>query len=212
MSFETDLNEVQSSFRAAFKSSELTQEKLEALRIQFVGRKGKIPAFFDQLTQISNEKRPHYGKKINELKQDFQSLYKKAKEEFSNNFITVGASTINYNKNLIANFSNYGADNVDIFAPGYNVYSLLPENDYESLSGTSMAAPAVSGVASLILSYFPRLSAQKLKSIILESGIKVDIKIDHDDKENIYLDSISRTGKIVNAYNALILASKSKRK
>ena len=134
------------------------------------------------------------------------------KEEFSNNFITVGASTINYNKNLIANFSNYGADNVDIFAPGYNVYSLLPENDYESLSGTSMAAPAVSGVASLILSYFPKITAQKLKSIILESGIKVDIKIDHDDKENIYLDSISRTGKIVNAYNALILASKSKRK
>ena len=107
------------------------------------------------------------------------------KEEFSNNFITVGASTINYNKNLIANFSNYGADNVDIFAPGYNVYSLLPENDYESLSGTSMAAPAVSGVASLILSYFPKITAQKLQSIILESGIKVDIKIDHDDKKNI---------------------------
>jgi len=85
MSFETDLNEVQSSFRAAFKSSELTQEKLEALRIQFLGRKGKIPAFFDQLIQISNEKRPHYGKKINELKREFQSLYKKAKEEFSNN-------------------------------------------------------------------------------------------------------------------------------
>ena len=76
------------------------------------------------------------------------------KDEFSNNFITVGASTINYNKNLIASFSNYGSENVDVFAPGYNVYSLLPENDYESLSGTSMAAPAVSGVASLILSYF----------------------------------------------------------
>lgn len=134
------------------------------------------------------------------------------KDEFSNNFITVGASTINYNKNLIASFSNYGSDNVDVFAPGYNVYSLLPENDYESLSGTSMAAPAVSGVASLILSYFPRITAQKLKSIILESGLKVDIKINHDEKENIYLDSISKTGKIVNAYNALILASKSKRK
>ena len=134
------------------------------------------------------------------------------KDEFSNNFITVGASTINYNKNLIASFSNYGSENVDIFAPGYNVYSLLPENDYKSLSGTSMAAPAVSGVASLILSYFPRITAQKLKSIILESGLKVDIKINHDEKENIYLNSISKTGKIVNAYNALILASKSRRK
>jgi len=84
MSFETDLNEVQSSFRTAFKSPDLTQEKLEALRIQFLGRKGKIPAFFDQLIQISNEERPHYGKIINQLKQECHSLYKKAKEKFSN--------------------------------------------------------------------------------------------------------------------------------
>ena len=109
-------------------------------------------------------------------------------------------------------FSNYGNKNVDVFAPGYNVFSLTPENEYEALSGTSMAAPAVSGVASLVLSYFPKISAKKLKEIILESGIKVEIKVNHAGKENISLDSISKTGKIVNAYNALIAASKSKRK
>ncbi|MEL0173032.1 MAG: S8 family peptidase [Gammaproteobacteria bacterium] len=134
------------------------------------------------------------------------------KDEFSDNFITVGASTMNYNENLIASFSNYGNENVDVFAPGYNVFSLTPENEYEALSGTSMAAPAVSGVASLVLSYFPKISAKKLKEIILESGIKVEIKVNHAGKENISLDSISKTGKIVNAYNALIAASKSKRK
>ena len=134
------------------------------------------------------------------------------KDEFSDNFITVGASTMNYNENLIASFSNYGNENVDVFAPGYNVFSLTPENEYEALSGTSMAAPAVSGVASLVLSYFPKISAKRLKEIILESGIKVEIKVNHAGKENISLDSISKTGKIVNAYNALIAASKSKRK
>ena len=119
---------------------------------------------------------------------------------------------MNYNENLIASFSNYGNENVDVFAPGYNVFSLTPENEYEALSGTSMAAPAVSGVASLVLSYFPKISAKKLKEIILESGIKVEIKVNHAGKENISPDSISKTGKIVNAYNALIAASKSKRK
>ena len=134
------------------------------------------------------------------------------KDEFADNFISVGASTINFNKDLVASFSNYGYQNVDIFAPGYDIYSLTPENEYEYLSGTSMASPAVSGVASLVLSYFPKISAVKLKEIILESGIEVNINVDHAGKENIPFKSISKTGKIVNAYNALIAASKSKRK
>ena len=134
------------------------------------------------------------------------------KSEYTDNFISVGASTINFNKDLVASFSNYGYQNVDIFAPGYDIYSLTPENEYEYLSGTSMASPAVSGVASLILSYFPYISAAKLKEIILESGIEVNINVDHADKENIPFKSISKTGKIVNAYNAIIAASKSKRK
>ena len=100
------------------------------------------------------------------------------KDEFADNFINVGASTINFNKDLVASFSNYGYQNVDIFAPGYDIYSLTPENEYEYLSGTSMASPAVSGVASLVLSYFPKISAAKLKEIILESGIEVNINVE----------------------------------
>ena len=126
--------------------------------------------------------------------------------EFVENYISVGASTVNFNDNLVAYFSNYGQKNVDIYAPGYQVYSTTPNNNYEFKNGTSMAAPSVTGVASLILSYFPRLSAKKLKKIILESGINYDFNVNHDEKDILFKE-LSKSGKIVNAYNALILAS-----
>ena len=65
------------------------------------------------------------------------------KDEFSDNFINVGASSIEFNKNIIAVFSNYGLKNVDIFAPGNRIYSLMPDNEYAYKSGTSMAAPSL---------------------------------------------------------------------
>ncbi len=133
--------------------------------------------------------------------------------EFSETFINIGASSINYDKNIKGSFSNYGKKNVDIFAPGVSIYSALPENKYEFQSGTSMAAPATSGVASLIFSYFPQLSAKKVKEIIIESGISIDFEIDGiKENKKVSFKDISKSGKIVNAYNALILASKSKRK
>ena len=133
--------------------------------------------------------------------------------EFSNTFINVGASSINYNENIYAVFSDYGKETVDVFAPGVEIYSLLPNNNYDFLSGTSMASPAVAGVASLIMSYFPRLSAKKIKEIIIESGISIDFEIDGiEENRKVSFKDISKSGKIVNAYNALILASRSKRK
>ena len=126
--------------------------------------------------------------------------------EFVENYISVGASTINYNKDLIAYFSNYGQRNVDIYAPGYQIYSTTPNDNYDFKNGTSMAAPSITGVASLILSYFPKISAKKLKEIILESGIDFNFNVNHDDKD-ISFENLSKSGKIVNAYNALILAS-----
>ena len=47
----------------------------------------------------------------------------------------------------------------------------------QSQSGTSMASPVVAGIASLIMSYFPKLSAKKVKEIILESGIDIDLRL-----------------------------------
>lgn len=87
----------------------------------------------------------------------------------SNTLITVGAST-RYNDKLKASFSNYGKEQVDIFAPGLEIYSTIPTNKYRFLQGTSMASPVVAGVAALVWSYFPNLSAQEIRSILISTG------------------------------------------
>ena len=109
---------------------------------------------------------------------------------------------------MVSSFSNYGASNVDVFAPGGSIYSTMPNNEYEFQGGTSMAAPAVSGVAALILSRFPELSAVQVKKIIMQSGlpVKTPVVLAGDTDLSKPFSEVSRTGKIVNAYNALILA------
>ena len=129
--------------------------------------------------------------------------------EVSNNFITVGALEPKYGSSIIASFSNYGKVNVDVFAPGSKIYSSTPENSYEENSGTSMAAPAVAGVAALIRSYYPALSAAQVKKILMDSGIALKTKvIVGGNTSNIKpFGDLVRSGKMVNAYNALIMAA-----
>jgi subtilisin family serine protease len=128
--------------------------------------------------------------------------------EVSNTFLTVGATDPKYGSSLVAKDSNYGKLNVDVFAPGSKIYSTFPENEYEFTGGTSMASPAVAGVAALIRSYYPNLKAAKVKQIIMDSGLPIKIKVIVDgDPNNVRLFSeLSKSGKLVNAYNALILA------
>ncbi|MFB9056841.1 S8 family peptidase [Mariniflexile ostreae] len=129
-------------------------------------------------------------------------------KEISNSYIRVGALEPKYGANLLAGFSNYGKHNVDVFAPGAKVYSTTPENEYDTKGGTSMAAPAVAGVAALIRSYYPSLTAAQVKRIILDSGLPITSKVVvGGDPENVKtLKEITTSGKIVNAYNALIMA------
>ncbi|MCE7056373.1 S8 family peptidase [Algoriphagus sp. AGSA1] len=127
-------------------------------------------------------------------------------QEIASNYLTVGALTSAYGPNMIAVFSNYGQKSVDIFAPGDKIYSTMPGDSYEFQGGTSMAAPAVAGVAAMIRSYFPGLSAAQVKKIIMESGISPSITVDVDGTVKS-LSEISKSGKIANLYNALILAS-----
>ncbi len=132
--------------------------------------------------------------------------------EISNSYIRVGSLTPKYGSKLVSSFSNYGKNNVDIFAPGSEIYSTMPNNAYEFKSGTSMAAPAVAGIAALIRSQYPNLSAAQVKQVILDSGLPISTKIIvGGDVSNIkpFLD-LSKSGKIANAYNALIMASKLK--
>src|SRR5690606_33769782 len=130
--------------------------------------------------------------------------------EVSATFITVGALEPNYGTNMVANFSNYGKMNADVFSPGAKIYSTTPENEYDTKGGTSMAAPAVAGVAALIRSYYPKLSAAQVKKVLMDSGLPIKTKVVvGGDAENVKsLGDISKSGKIVNAYNALIMASK----
>ncbi len=130
--------------------------------------------------------------------------------ELSNSYIRVGALEPKYGSNLVASFSNYGKQNVDVFAPGAKVYSTTPENEYDTKGGTSMAAPAVAGVAALIRSYFPKLTAAQVKQIIMDSGLAIKTKVVvGGDTNNVKpFADLSKSGRIVNAYNAFIMAAK----
>jgi len=130
--------------------------------------------------------------------------------EIADNFLTIGAITYNYGPELVAGFSNYGKSEVDIFSPGERIYATTPNNTYEFLQGTSMASPNAAGVAALIRAYYPNLTASQVKHIIMDSGIPVSIKVNlgGDPKDQRSFSEISRSGKIVNAYNAIILADK----
>lgn len=129
--------------------------------------------------------------------------------EFADHFITVGALTPNFGEGMVAVFSNYGKKYVDIFAPGDEVYSSMPNDEYEFQGGTSMAAPAVAGLAAMIRSYYPSLNAVQVKQVILESGISpsISVHVGGPDGPEKTFSEISTSGKIANLYNALILAS-----
>ena len=128
--------------------------------------------------------------------------------EVSNTFLNVGATVFKYGSGLVADYSNYGKNNVDVFAPGSNIYSTYPENEYKSINGTSMAAPAVAGVAALIRSYYPNLSASRVKQIIMDSGLPLKTKVIVGGNSNDIrsFSDLSKSAKLVNAYNALIMA------
>ena len=137
------------------------------------------------------------------------------KKEISDNFLTVGALNYKFNKNLVAEFSNYGKRNVDVFAPGVKIYATVPENKYQFLQGTSMASPEVAGVAALLRSYFPSLTAAQVKKIIMDSGVKVNMSVyvgedkgDGKKRPEKNFSELSTTGTIVNAKNAVIMAAK----
>ncbi len=125
-------------------------------------------------------------------------------------FITVGANSGGPDSLVLARFSNYGKKEVDLFAPGVKIFSTLPANQYAIYSGTSMAAPVVSGIAALIMEYYPGLSARQVKNILLQSVMKFpEIRVKRaSDGRAVDFGELSVTGGIVNAYNALLLAEK----
>ena len=94
----------------------------------------------------------------------------------ASSWITVGANSWKPTKDFIADFSNYGDQSVDLFAPGVDIYSTTPDSSYERLGGTSMASPVVAGAAALIMAYYPNLNAEQVKTVLLDSSTKFNGK------------------------------------
>ncbi len=125
----------------------------------------------------------------------------------ASNMIEVAASSRTLDKNLAASFTNYGKTSVDLFAPGVEVFSTLPGNEYKFSNGTSMASPVVAGVAALLRSYFPDLKADEIRKILVQSAYKYDGEVFlPGTKETVPFSDLSISGGIVNAYEAVKIA------
>lgn len=135
--------------------------------------------------------------------------------EFTN-FINVGASGKTVDNTLACIFSNYGKKHVDIFAPGEDIVATDEKNTYSMHSGTSEAAPVVTGIAAIILSYYPELTPQQLIAILLDSSTNLknqkvlipDLK--NENRELVTFDKLSKSGGVVNAYVAMKMAENRK--
>ncbi|MEL7340953.1 MAG: S8 family serine peptidase, partial [Bacteroidota bacterium] len=123
-------------------------------------------------------------------------------------WVEVGASDAEKGLSMVADFSNYGFSSVDVFAPGVDIYSTLPSDEYGKRSGTSMASPVVAGVAALIWSYYPELSAAELKEVLQSSAVyhgkqKVYRPTEGGKKKKTRFKKLSATGSIINVDEAI---------
>ncbi|MBE9602689.1 S8 family peptidase [Pedobacter sp. MC2016-24] len=135
----------------------------------------------------------------------------KFKLPHAGNWIEVGASAYKNDASLKASFSNYGKHTVDVFAPGFMIKSTVPDSKYEEFDGTSMAAPVVSGLSALILSYYPQLKPNEVREIIMKSVTPVLQKVrytnERGESTRAAFNELCVSGGIVNAYEALKLAA-----
>ncbi len=138
-------------------------------------------------------------------------------KKYFSNMIVVGANSWmkkwsqekdpenkNVKFDLSAPFSNFSKETVDIFAPGVQINSTVPNNKYKKIDGTSMASPEVTGIAAILKAYFPNLTAQQLKEVIVSSarqypGLMVKVK-DRSSKESF--SNMSRSGGVIDMMNA----------
>lgn len=140
-----------------------------------------------------------------------KGLFKK--EKMAPNWLEIGALSWRTGEKRVANFSNYGKKNVDLFSPGYQLYSTVPDNKYAAFSGTSMASPAAAGVAAIIRSYYPELSAKQVREVLVKSVVKQDGEVyKPGTTEKVPFSELCASGGIVSASNAVALADQTKAK
>ena len=142
-------------------------------------------------------------------------VWNKDKQKITDLWINVGATSKVMDDSFVGEFSNYGRNSVELFAPGVDIYSLEPENTYDVSDGTSFASPMVAGTAALIKSYYPQFTAIQIKDIILSSVSleykrqKVLLPFKDEEKKpkraKVRFGKLSSTGGLLNVYNALQL-------
>ena len=130
----------------------------------------------------------------------------------ASNFMDIGALSWKPDDKIVATFSNYGKKTVDLFSPGVDIYSTTPKNTYKDLSGTSMATPVACGVAAVLKSYYPKLTPEQIKKILIKSSLKTYkgkkvIKPGTKD-ELVKFEKLGKNAGIVNMYEAIKMAEK----
>jgi len=125
----------------------------------------------------------------------------------ASNFLAIGWNRPLFDHRLAHPYSDYGKMNVDLFAPGSDIYSTVPGSKYDFKSGSSMSTPVVSGVAALLMEYFPTLTAAQVKTILIKSVFRPKQLVNKPQTKNeVPFESLSASGGIVNAYNAVKMA------
>lgn len=129
------------------------------------------------------------------------------------NLMVVASSDKNGNPSMN---SNYGAKELDLFAPGMDIYAAYMGDTYKMGTGVSLASASVAGVAALIKGYYPSLTGAQIRNILLENvtsrkGVEVEkgIMVDGKQAQDLFLfEDLCLSGGILNAYQAIMAADK----
>lgn len=160
---------------------------------QIISTSYKIDQFYNDLAYLEVLKRA-YRNDVLVFNSAGNSNYDRPKRsEISGVFLVASIKSKGYGKDKKSKFSNYGHE-IDISAPGTKILSTGRNGRYVALSGTSMAAPFVAGVAALIKSNFPDFSVEQVAAKLINSGIYIDKK----NKKHM-----NKLGKRVDVQNAL---------
>lgn len=152
------------------------------------------------------DKTPHYPTK------------KFAGKGEAKNFVEIGALSWEAGDKMVAPFSNYGKKTVDLFSPGVDIYSTTPKNGYKDASGTSMASPVACGVAAVLKSYYPTLTPEQIKKILVKSSVKTykstevvkpgSVTQEKPTGELVKFEKLGKNAGTINLYEAVLMAEK----
>ncbi|MFO8055488.1 MAG: S8 family serine peptidase [Bacteroidales bacterium] len=148
--------------------------------------------------------------KNNDIRPNYPSPYYNNGER-ATNLITTGACTNDSLHHLAASFSNYGKESVDLFAPGVDIPALNTNNRFRTISGTSAAAPVVTGIAAMIKTYYPSIQPHNLRKILIESVTdysQVNVFVPGSDNVSLPFKRLCKSSGVINAVEAVKLTKK----